>query len=77
MNTECLTKLLSSFVSQPPKDRAYAYGYDAGLNGASEVNCHFSIFSSKENTKEWERGKADGEKARLSPRKKNTKGHSV
>lgn len=43
---------------------AYTAGYDCGLNGANETNCLFSIFSSPEGTKEWQRGKFDGEAAR-------------
>jgi hypothetical protein len=39
----------------------YEAGYDCGKNGANETNCHFSIFGSRENTKEWERGKRDAE----------------
>ncbi len=39
----------------------YWNGYDAGLNGSNEINSHFSIFSTPENTKEWERGKIEGE----------------
>ncbi len=51
----------------PPRigeSEAYSRGYDYGLNGANEENCHFSIFSSVENTKEWERGNADGKQER-------------
>jgi hypothetical protein len=44
--------------------QAYDFGYDAGLNGANTTNCNFGIFSSPENTKAWERGKAEGDKAR-------------
>ena len=46
------------------KDKTYAYkmGYDCGLNGSTLTNCAFGIFSSQENTKEWERGKKDAEK---------------
>jgi ribosome modulation factor len=40
---------------------AYAIGYDCGMNGADEKNCHFSIFSSQENTKAWEAGKKQAE----------------
>jgi ribosome modulation factor len=38
---------------------AYCFdmGYDAEINGATERNCHFSLFSSKEKTKAWEDGK--------------------
>lgn len=48
----------------PPKsdsDYAYKMGYDCGKNGANKTNCHFAIFSSPENTKEWERGKKEFE----------------
>jgi len=44
----------------PPKrskDYAYKMGKDCAKNGANTTNCHFSIFSSKENTEAWERGK--------------------
>lgn len=37
---------------------AYKAGYDAGMNGPNTTNCHFSIFTTDRNTKEWERGKA-------------------
>ena len=39
------------------QDYAYKMGYDCEMNGATEENCHFSIFSSKENTAAWEDGK--------------------
>ncbi len=57
----------------------YAYGYDAGRNGANTENCHFTIFSSPERTKEWERGNNDGsydrirEEAALAKMKKERK----
>ena len=44
------------------KHRAYELGLDCGQNGSNENNCHFTIFSDPENTKEWERGKRDGER---------------
>jgi ribosome modulation factor len=31
-------------------------GYDCGMNGPSERNCHFAIFSAPEFTKAWESG---------------------
>lgn len=40
----------------------YKLGYDAAINGPDSENCHFGIFSTPEKTKEWERGKKDGEK---------------
>ena len=43
----------------PPKrseDYAYKMGIDSHINGANTTNCHFSIFSSPENTKSWEEG---------------------
>lgn len=42
----------------------YDAGYDAGLNGPNERNCHFSLFDTPEHTKEWERGKAAGDSER-------------
>jgi len=39
------------------QDYAYQMGYDCEMNGTTEENCHFSIFSSKENTAAWEAGK--------------------
>ncbi len=50
-----LVKLLS--IPKVNSTEAYKHGYDCGINGANETNCHFSIFASKENTKAWERGK--------------------
>lgn len=43
----------------------YLAGFDAGLNSSNELNTHFSHFATPENTKEWERGKKDGENAKL------------
>jgi hypothetical protein len=40
---------------------AYELGWECGRDGANEQNCHFSIFSSPENTKAWEAGKRDAE----------------
>lgn len=42
-------------------ERAYQFGYDCGLNGATLTNSSFGIFSTPENTREWERGKREGE----------------
>lgn len=46
-------------VIPPVRSQNYAYkmGHDCEMNGATEENCHFSIFSSKENTASWEAGK--------------------
>ncbi len=44
----------------------YKMGVDRALNGANTTNCHWSLFSSPERTKEWERGEADGKKERRS-----------
>lgn len=37
------------------KSYAYKMGADYARNGANTINCNLSIFSSKENTAEWER----------------------
>ena len=41
--------------------KEYRAGFDCGINGANEENCHFALFASPEQTKEWERGKKDAE----------------
>lgn len=52
-------------IRQPqPSWTAYDAGYDCGVNGASERNCHISFFGSRASTKEWERGKAAGDAAK-------------
>lgn len=43
------------------RNDAYDAGYDCALNGANDKNCHFGWFSSPSFTREWERGKRDGE----------------
>lgn len=47
----------------------YSLGFDCGKNGPNTTNCSFSIFSSKEATRAWERGKrvAEAEKATSVP----------
>jgi hypothetical protein len=35
----------------------FAQGFDCGLRGPNENNCHFSLFSSLEKTKAWAAGK--------------------
>jgi ribosome modulation factor len=51
-----------------PRD-PYRCGFDAGLNGPNTENCNFTIFSTKERAKEWERGKRDGEAKRKGGRR--------
>lgn len=52
-------------VNSKDEKIAVAMGYDCGINGADEKNCHFSLFTTSELTKAWEQGKkkADEEKA--------------
>lgn len=38
----------------------YKMGYSAGFNGADTHNCNFSLFSTPEKTKKWEKGNRDG-----------------
>lgn len=38
-------------------------GYDAGLNGPTTENCHFSLFASPMLTRAWERGNERGKRA--------------
>lgn len=41
--------------------KCYEMGFDAGLNGANEENCHFSLFATREMTDAWTQGTKDGE----------------
>ncbi len=43
------------------KEYAHKMGYDCGKNGANLKNCHFTIFSRKEFTQSWEKGKKKAE----------------
>lgn len=56
-------ELVKSLIP-PKRSKEYAYkmGLDCAKNGANEKNCHFSIFSSPENTGAWEKGEKDGKK---------------
>jgi hypothetical protein len=65
MKTVELIEFLKTFVDKPDAEAAYQAGRDCGKNGANTTNCHFTIFSSKENTRAWERGKADAERERV------------
>lgn len=48
----------------PKRDKKYAYkmGLNFAKNGANTTNCHFSIFSSPENSEAWVKGAKDGKK---------------
>ena len=46
----------------------YRAGLECGLYGPNETNCHFSLFSTREKTTDWERGKKAGEARRAVPR---------
>ena len=62
INTDLIN--LVKHIANIPKsseETCYAMGYDCGINGATEVNCHFSLFSSKANTRAWETGKKQAE----------------
>lgn len=43
-------------------EKAYRMGLKSISEGPNEENCHFSIFSSPEDTKAWERGRKEGKK---------------
>lgn len=59
------SKTISGFlINKIGPTEAYAMGVDCGLHGANLVNCNFKIFSSPENTKAWERGKAEAEQTK-------------
>jgi hypothetical protein len=42
----------------------YRMGRDCAINGPNTTNCNFRLFSSRDKTNEWERGKRDAFKRR-------------
>lgn len=46
-----------------PKEFTSAYdaGFDAGVNGSNTINTNFKWFRTKDNMREWERGKRNAE----------------
>lgn len=59
-NPDCPKDYPKTMQDIKPVSKEFRLGYDAAVNGSSETNCHFSIFSSPEKTKEWERGNKAG-----------------
>lgn len=58
-----IEKLIKNFIpSKRSKEYAYKMGLDCVKKGENTTNCHFSIFSSPENTRAWEKGVKDGKK---------------
>jgi len=49
------------YFPKPSMSYAYKMGFDCGVNGPNQKNCHFSLFSSPQGTREWEEGKQDAE----------------
>lgn len=68
LNEEGCPKMKCKDLISPSRSIEYAYkmGIDCVINGTNEINCHFSIFSSSENTNAWEQGKRDAEQMLLS-----------
>lgn len=59
--SEHFAEILKRIPPQRSTDYAYKMGYDCGANGPNLTNCGFAIFSTSENTREWERGKRDAD----------------
>jgi len=58
-----IEKLIKRLIPpQRSKEYAYKMGKDCAKNGENTTNCHFSIFSSRENAEAWEKGVKDGKK---------------
>jgi hypothetical protein len=55
---------------------SYDAGYDAGRDGPNTTNCHYSLFSSPERTRAWERGFEDGKAERTSNPRKEANEHN-
>jgi hypothetical protein len=63
-----IERLIERANGKPTEFREpYMAGYDCGLNGANEKNCHFGWFATQAHTTAWEHGKADGERDRGEP----------
>lgn len=39
--------------------KEYLAGWDAGMNGANDTNCNFTLFTTQTQTDEWDRGNRD------------------
>ena len=46
-------------LPRPTDSHEYKMGFDAAKNGANTTNCHFTLFATKAQTAEWERGNRD------------------
>lgn len=57
-------------MSNKQNSAEYLLGYDCGKFGANKDNSHYTIFSTPEKTKEWQRGKADAEKLKTKDKEK-------
>lgn len=57
-----LSRLL---ITKKSESDCYNAGYDCGKNGVTASNCCFSFFRTPEMTKEWERGKEQAEREKL------------
>ena len=57
MSKEKMEEIIKKLIP-PKRNKAYAHrmGIDCAKNGPNIENCHFSIFSSRDNADEWERG---------------------
>jgi len=61
---KAIEKLFSQTATAQAKvdlDYAEEAGFDCGMFGPNDRNCHFAIFSKPEFTKAWEAGKARAE----------------
>jgi hypothetical protein len=55
------------------KPTPYEMGFDYAVNGATTANCNFRLFSAPARTREWERGKKEGDKLKKDRRKRKGK----
>lgn len=61
---DTIDTFLRRLPAQTDEQAAYLAGYDCGKVGANTTNCAFGLFSSREKTRAWERGKADADAGR-------------
>lgn len=71
VKTEAINFIQSIFLL-PKKSlrQAYEQGYDCGKNGATLVNCHFSLFQSEAHRDAWKTGSTEGKEGKLIDKEK-------
>ena len=67
MIPERIRSLFDAHPEPATLDDAYRAGYDCGISGPNNTNCHFRLFARPDLTAAWERGKAAAAAAPKTP----------